>query len=76
MQKTAGRFTGGGVPFGYRIEKRDGEQFVVIDTDIQRRVTKLRDQKYSARAMVGALKGAGISVSNVTLSRYLRAFAA
>lgn len=72
MQRAAGRFTGGEVPFGHRIEERDGEKFVIPDLGVQERVTKLRSQGYSARSMVGALKGEGITVSHVTLTKYLR----
>ncbi|NJO34458.1 MAG: recombinase family protein [Rhodospirillales bacterium] len=72
MQKAAGRFTGGAVPFACKIVERDGERFIVADVAIQDRVAKLKGQGYSARSMVGALKGAGITVSHVTLTKYLR----
>lgn len=75
IQKLRGQFTGGEVPFGHRIEERDGEKFVVADLDVEERVAKLKSQGYSARAMVGALKGQGISVSHVTLGKYLKAAA-
>jgi putative DNA-invertase from lambdoid prophage Rac len=72
MQKSAGRFTGGGVPFGFQLVERGGERLIAPDTAIQERVAKLKNQGYSARAMVGALKGDGIAVSHVTLCRYLK----
>jgi DNA invertase Pin-like site-specific DNA recombinase len=72
MQKAAGRFTGGSVPFAHRIVEKDGERHVEADTALQERVAKLRGQGYSARSMVGALKGEGIDVSHVTLCKYLR----
>lgn len=72
LQKAAGRFTGGAVPFGFQLVERDGERFVAPDTAVQERVARLREQGYSARAMTGALKGEGIAVSHVTLAKYLR----
>ena len=72
MQKVAGKFTGGAVPFGHVIQERDGEKFIVADVAVQQRVARLREQGYSARSMTGALKAEGINVSHVTLCRFLK----
>ena len=70
-QKARGRFLGGSVPFGYRLDAQgelvphEGEQAAIYEA----RVLKARGA--SLRAIAEALRGKGYSLSHVSVSRVL-----
>ncbi len=71
-QRARGRFLGGTVPFGYRLDEggklvpHEGEQAAICEARI------MHDRGASLRAIAAALKAEGHSISHVAVARVLK----
>ena len=72
MQKRAGRYTGGPIPFAHTLIERDGEKFVEIDAVLRDRVLDLRGREYSVRGICVELAKDGVTACQAAVAKFLR----
>ncbi|WP_046868091.1 recombinase family protein [Microvirga massiliensis] len=75
-QKTRGRFLGGTVPFGYRLDEKDELVPHEEQQEAIREAVAMKAEGASLRVIADALQAKGHSISHVAVSRVLRDHAA
>lgn len=74
-QKTRGRFLGGSVPFGYRLDNGEGEAVLVpheAEQEAIREAVAMKAEKASLRRIAEALQAKGHAISHVAVARVLK----
>ncbi|MCO5090875.1 recombinase family protein [Bosea sp. (in: a-proteobacteria)] len=74
-QKSRGRFLGGSVPFGYRLDNVDGEAVLVpheAEQEAIHQAVAMREARASLRRIAEALQAKGHAISHVAVARVLK----